>query len=89
MNAGIALLSEVRSPTLTLICEPCKRMDIYSAARLWARHGDASLPDLRAFLSADCPKRASLPIYDRCQAQFEAISPPTPRRSASPRSFAV
>jgi hypothetical protein len=70
MNAGIALLSEVRSPTLTLICEPCKRMDIYSAARLWARHGDASLPYLRAFLSADCPKRASLP---RCQAQFEAI----------------
>jgi len=77
MSASIALLSEVRSPTLTLNCEPCKRMGIYSAARLWARHGDASLPDLRTFLSADCPKRANLSLYNHCQAQFEAIDATT------------
>jgi hypothetical protein len=70
MNAGIALLSEVRSSTLTLVCEPCKRVGIYSAARLWAKHGDASLPDLRTFLSPDCPERGSSGVDDRCKATF-------------------
>jgi hypothetical protein len=39
--------------------------------------GDAALPDLQAFLSADCPKRASFSVCDRCKARFEFAPPPT------------
>jgi hypothetical protein len=38
-------LSDLIAPTLTLDCEQ-------------AKHGDARLTDLRAFLTADCPNRA-------------------------------
>ena len=67
---GAQILSDVRGNALTLVCEPCKRRGRYSVARLKRKHGDASLPDLCAFLSADCPKRASFSVYDRCKAMF-------------------
>jgi hypothetical protein len=76
LRSGAMTLSDVRSATLTLVCEPCKRRGVYSAARLWAKHGDAALPDLQTYLSADCPKRANFSVYDRCQAMFEPGADP-------------
>jgi hypothetical protein len=34
-------LSDVREPTLTIVCEPCGRYDV---ARLMEKYGDAKLP---------------------------------------------
>jgi hypothetical protein len=50
-RSGAVTLSDVIDPTLTLVCKPCGRRGVYSVARLQAKHGDAKLPDLRAFLS--------------------------------------
>ena len=58
---GAYVLSDVREPTLIVVCEPCCRRGIYNIARLMERHGDAQLTDLLHML-ADCPKarRASI-----------------------------
>ena len=58
-------LSDVREPTLTIVCEPCGGRGRYSVARLIAKHGDARLTDLRQAL-ANRPKGQSASIYDRC-----------------------
>jgi hypothetical protein len=42
-------------------------------ARLIEKHGDARLTDLRAFLSANCPKQASVDYNDRGKALFEKL----------------
>jgi hypothetical protein len=73
-RSGAKTLADVAAPTLTLVCAPCKRRGVYSVARLIAKHGDAKIPDLCAFLSADCPKRATAAAFhDRCRAQFERV----------------
>jgi hypothetical protein len=62
---GSMILSDVRGPTLTLVCEPCGRRGRYNVERLIAAHGpDMKLPDLKIIL-ADCPKARSFSIYDR------------------------
>jgi hypothetical protein len=70
-RGGTVTLSDVISPTLTLACKPCARKGVYSVARLQAKHGDAKLPDLRRFLSNDCPKHQSTDVANRCQALFD------------------
>ena len=82
MPRDCATLADLRSPTLTIVCEPCGRRGRYSVARLLAQHGDAKLPDLLATL-ADCKRARDGGIYDRCKAVYgadkaataEAISP--------------
>ena len=32
-------LSDIRSPTLSIVCEPCKRRGRYTVARLIDEHG--------------------------------------------------
>ena len=55
---GALILSEVRVPVLTVVCEPCGRRDRYDVERLTRQYGwDAKLTDLLAELTADCPKR--------------------------------
>ena len=39
-------LSDVRSPALSIVCEPCGRRGRYSVAKLMEQHGDAKLTDL-------------------------------------------
>ena len=69
---GANLLSDVRVPVLTVVCEPCGRRERYDVERLTRQYGwDAKLPDLLARLTADCPKRGSVSVYDRCKAVFE------------------
>ena len=70
-----------RAGAITLAdCEPCKRRGHFAVSRLVAKHGNASLPHLRALLSADCPKQAQFSVYDQCKAMFEFPNgPPAPR----------
>ena len=43
---GAVVLSDLRSPTLSIVCEPCSRRWRYAVARLIEEHGDAKLTDL-------------------------------------------
>ena len=65
-------LSDVREPTLTIVCEPCGRRGRYNV-RLMAKHGDAKILYLLAELTS-CPKTESSKIYDRCKARCERLS---------------
>ena len=69
---GANLLSDVRVPVLTVVCEPCGRRERYDVERLTKQNGrTAKLTDLLPALVADCPKRGSVSVYDRCKAVFE------------------
>jgi hypothetical protein len=69
---GGLTLSDVSSPTLSIVCEPCARRGRYAVARLAEEHGDAKLTDLLQAL-ADCPKARSVSIYDRCKVVYEGL----------------
>jgi hypothetical protein len=43
---GAIVLSDVRSPALIVVCEPCGRRGTYGVTRLMEQHGDAKLTDL-------------------------------------------
>jgi hypothetical protein len=66
-------LSDVREPTVTIVCQPCRRRGRYNVATLMAKHGDAkilfALPAI-----ADCPKARSADIYDLCKARYEGLT---------------
>jgi hypothetical protein len=64
-------LADVRSPTLTIVCEPCGRRGRYNVERLIAKHGaDIRLPELKTIL-ANCEKARSFSVYDRFKAKYE------------------
>ena len=69
---GALTLSDVRGPTLAIVCEPCGRRGRYSVAKLLEQHGDAKLTDLLQTL-ADCQKARSASIHDRCKAVYEGL----------------
>jgi len=69
---GALTLSDVRSPTLAIVCEPCGRRGRLSVARLMEEHGDAKLTDLLQTL-ADCQKARSASIHNRCKAVYEGL----------------
>jgi len=46
------ILSDVRSPTLGIVCEACGRRGRYNVEKLMAEHGDAKLTDLLATLAS-------------------------------------
>jgi hypothetical protein len=48
-------LSDVREPTLKIVCQPCGRRGRYNIERLIAKHGDAKLLYLLDTLT-NCPK---------------------------------
>jgi hypothetical protein len=66
---GAVVLSDLRNPTLSIVCEPCGRRGTYNVARLIEQHRDAKLTDLLQTL-ANCPKARSASIHDRCKAVF-------------------
>jgi hypothetical protein len=66
---GSLILSDVREPTLAIVCEPCSRRGVYNIARLMAEHGDAKLTDLLHAV-VECPKARSASIHDRCKAVY-------------------
>jgi hypothetical protein len=75
-------LSDVREPTLTIVCERCGRRGRYNVDRLIAKHGNAKILYLLAELTS-CPKTESSKIYDRCKARYEGLSTATCRPATS------
>jgi hypothetical protein len=74
-NRDVRTLSDIETPTITIVCEPCGRRGRYGVARLIERHGaDIKMPDLLETL-ANCPKTRSASIYDRCKAVYEKAAP--------------
>jgi hypothetical protein len=71
---GALVLSDLRQPTLSIVCEPCGRRGRYSVAKLMEQHGDAKLTDLLQELAA-CPKARSASIHDRCKAVYAQLLP--------------
>jgi hypothetical protein len=69
---GALTLSDVRGPTLAIVCQPCARRRRYAVARLIQEHGDAKLTELLVTL-ANCPKARSARMYDRCKAVYEGL----------------
>ena len=68
---GSLTLSDVKTPTLTIVCSPCSRRGSYDVQRLMAQHGDAKLTDLMQTLP-NCQKARSASIHDRCKAVYRA-----------------
>jgi hypothetical protein len=66
-------LSDVREPTLTVVCQPCGRRGRYNIERLIAKHGDAKILFLLSTLT-NCPKVGSINIYDRCKVVYEGLT---------------
>jgi hypothetical protein len=66
---GSFTLSDLRQPTLSIVCDACGRSGRFTAAKLMAEHGDAKLTDLLHTL-ADCPKARSASVHDRCKAVY-------------------
>ena len=71
---GSLVLSDLRQPTLSIVCAPCGRRGRYSVAKLMEEHGDAKLTELLMTLAA-CPKARSASIHDRCKAVYEQLVP--------------
>jgi hypothetical protein len=69
---GALTLSDVLSPALSIVCEPCSRHGRYSLARLVEEHGDAELTDLLQTL-ASCPKTRSANIRDQCKVVYDGL----------------
>ena len=69
---GALTLSDVLSPTLSIVCEPCSRHGRYSVARLIEEYGDAKLTDLLQTL-ASCSKTRSPSIHDQCNVVYEGL----------------
>ena len=53
---GANILSDIRVPVLSVVCEPCGRRERYDVERLTRQYGwDAKLTDPLPALVADCP----------------------------------
>jgi hypothetical protein len=74
MARDAILLSDMRVPTLGIVCALCQRRERFEVESLKLQYGgDVKMPDLLAALVADCPKKQqrSLSVYDRCKAVYE------------------
>jgi hypothetical protein len=66
------VLSELREPTLELLCERCGDRGRFGVTELLAKHGDAKLADLAVEL-ARCPRVRGVrgaSFYDRCKVRW-------------------
>jgi hypothetical protein len=69
---GATLLSDCPPPVLTVVCDTCGRRERYDVETLTRQNGrTAKLTDLLLALVADCPKRGSVSVCNRCKAVFE------------------
>jgi hypothetical protein len=73
MTKDAFTMSDVREPTLTVVCQPCGRRGRYSVERLIAKHGDAKILFLLSTLT-NCPKTEFADIYNRCKARYEGLT---------------
>ena len=56
---GALTLSDVRRPSLTIVCEPCAKFGYYNTALLQAL--------------ADCPKTRMAAVRDGCKAVYTGL----------------
>jgi hypothetical protein len=56
LRHGSLILSDLREPTLTIVCAACGRRGRYNVAGLMERHGDAKLTELLWTL-VECRRR--------------------------------
>jgi hypothetical protein len=72
---GSITLSDVKGPTLAIVCAPCDRRGHFDVSRLVAEYGaDAKLTDLLAVLVGTCPKGHSDSVHDRCKAVYDKLN---------------
>ena len=84
---GAVVLSDLRNPTLSIVCEPCGRRGTYNVARLIEQHGDAKLTDLLQTL-ANCPKARSSSGARRCSKGWPYSPGGTPNPGATAKGRA-
>jgi hypothetical protein len=72
LRDGALTLSDVRLPSLGIVCESCGRRGRYNVAKLIEEYGEAKLTDLLVTL-ADCQRARSASVYDRCKAVYEGL----------------
>ena len=74
-RGGAVILSDVRAPTLSIVCERCGRYGRYDVQQLIAVHGaDAKLPELlvtlanceKARLAGETPRQSAPDIGREC-----------------------
>jgi hypothetical protein len=71
---GSLILSDVREPTLTIVCQQCGRYGRYNVKQLIAVHGaDAKLTDLLVML-ANCEKARSVRVHARCKLGSKVLA---------------
>jgi hypothetical protein len=71
----LKLLSDMRVPTIGIVCALCQRREQFDVERLKLQHGgDVKMPDLLSRLVADCPWQRAFSIYDRCRAIYDERS---------------
>jgi hypothetical protein len=72
MRRDAILLSDMRLPTICIVCALCQRRERLEVESLKLQHGgEVKVPDLLAALVADCPRRQAFSIYDRCPAVYD------------------
>jgi hypothetical protein len=76
MSGSITLADVIlRTSVLAVACTQCERAGRYNVDTLIARHGPAfTIPLLLRELSADCPKRQSVSVYDLCGVHCPDLS---------------
>jgi hypothetical protein len=75
--SGSILLGAVaaRTETLEIACRACPRHGVLRTDRLLADHGKAMpMPALLRLLAGDCPKLASVNLYERCDVHSPTLS---------------
>ena len=72
MRDGARTLSDFRTETLSIECEPCGRRGRYNVARLMEKYGDVKL---RSFVLANCPKAKSQSIHEALPGQVRQRQP--------------
>lgn len=77
-RAGVTTVGQVAAlggVMLTLACDRCGRRGRLSVARLLAEWGEhAALADIMDELTANCPRRVTHGVYDRCDPRWPDLS---------------
>ena len=65
-------LSDLKTPTLRVVCALCGRRGLYPVGALRDQHGDAKLTE-PLYTIADCPNSRSTDAHTQCRAMFEEL----------------
>jgi hypothetical protein len=70
---GSLTLTDVRSQTLSMVCEACCWRGTYTLERLLDEHGDQKLTHLLPTL-AGCSKSGSTNIHEGCKVVYDGLT---------------